>query len=263
MPSYDHHDGNLLGVSQAPAAFQDIPTGSVPPLPSLPGEEVDFFDQIRTGRDEYAGGLGDPKHLGGFAEYNGDTVSPAVWKRMVEKFGIRSVLDIGCGRGFSTLWFLLHEVDALCVEGSSDAINQSLLEANEIIHHDYTRGPWWPSHTVDAVWAADFVQQVSLHHQHNYLAAFRKAALLFLTFPRDGAQLGWHNVEVHGEDWWKQRMELHGFVYDANITSQIRQTARTEAAKNLMGPSGERYFAHSIISTMMVRRKSDHFFNSN
>ena len=36
---------------------------------------------------------------------------------MVDNFGVKSVIDVGCGRGISTKWFLDRKLDVLCVEG--------------------------------------------------------------------------------------------------------------------------------------------------
>ena len=41
-----------------------------------------------------------------------------VWKYMITYFGVKSLLDVGCGRGISTAWFYLHVVETFCVEGS-------------------------------------------------------------------------------------------------------------------------------------------------
>ena len=47
---------------------------------------------------------------------------------MVEYLGIKSLLDVGCGIGISTSWFILHGLDYVhCVEGSHDAVEKSLL----------------------------------------------------------------------------------------------------------------------------------------
>ena len=68
------------------------------------------------------GGSGDKKHLGGFTEIDVHGISPSVWKHMIQKINVKSLLDVGCGRGISTLWFLKHGVDILCAEGSHDAV---------------------------------------------------------------------------------------------------------------------------------------------
>ena len=75
--------------------------------------------------------------------------------------GVKSLVDVGCGRGISTSWFILHGLKyVVCVEGSHDAVSTSLLaglknvpEGAEyaIVEHDFSRGPWWPEKTVDVV----------------------------------------------------------------------------------------------------------------
>ena len=77
---------------------------------------------------------------------------------MIEKLGIKSMVDIGCGRGISTSWFITHGLEyVVCAEGSHDAVTQSLIPTIqnvpsktkwELVEHDFSRGPWWPSRTV-------------------------------------------------------------------------------------------------------------------
>ena len=60
-----------------------------------------------------------------------DGVSPMAWRWMMQNLTVRSMLDLGCGRGISASWFMTHGADVMCVEGSHDAITQSHLpEAN-------------------------------------------------------------------------------------------------------------------------------------
>lgn len=42
-------------------------------------------------------------------------------------------------------------------------------------------GPWWPKRTVDAVWCVEFTEHVGRNFQPNYITAWRKAALIFMT----------------------------------------------------------------------------------
>ena len=95
-----------------------IPPGKAQNLPSVRLEE----DTVKR---KFYGGAGDKKHLGGFTEYDGDGVSPALWTVMMQEFGVHSLIDVGCGRGTSTRWFYEHNVDVLCVEGSHAAVQQS------------------------------------------------------------------------------------------------------------------------------------------
>jgi len=187
------------------------PKGSPPNLPAARAteEEMKGFHHIRE-KYKY-GGNGDKAHLGGFTNVDPEGISPYLWREMMEYFGVKTLLDVGCGRGFSTSWFHMQGVKVQCVEGSHDAIQQSLLPAlakadqeakggkddsDIVVEHDFSLGPWWPSETVDAVWCVELTEHVGRNFQDNYLTAFKKAAFIFVTHSNWG---GWHHTEVHGK----------------------------------------------------------------
>lgn len=221
-----------------------IPPGSPPNLPSIRTEQ-DF------GRKIY-GGAGDKAHLGGFTELDLHGVTPALWSHLVGTEGVHSVLDIGCGRGVSTSWFGLHGVKIQCVEGSHDAVVQSLLpEAgfpNAVVEHDFSRGPWWPADTYDMGWAVEFLEHVGINYQHNYVAAMRKCALILVTSSRWG---GWHHVEVHQDEWWIRKYESFGFRFDSKLTEKYKEIVRKESGTGI-APNGEHYNAQHLSLSLKV-----------
>jgi hypothetical protein len=188
-------------------SFWDIPQGKAVALPSIrvDNDNLDRSVNKKQQTDAKYGGAGDKSHLGGFVDLDMEGISPALWKGLIGYFGIKSILDVGCGKGISTSWFHLHGVDAQCVEGSHDAILQNIhpLKDTKVIEHDFSRGPWWPEHTVDAVWCVEFLEHVGRNFHHNYLPAFRKAAFIIATHSTWG---GWHHVEVHNSQWWKAKV---------------------------------------------------------
>jgi SAM-dependent methyltransferase len=97
--------------------------------------------QVDNDRKIY-GGKGDAPHLGGFTESDLDGVSPALWTFLLKHVNVKSFLDLGCGKGISTKWFLDHGADVLCVEGSQDALDRTVLPRDRIVHHDVYMGPW-------------------------------------------------------------------------------------------------------------------------
>jgi SAM-dependent methyltransferase len=200
-----------------------IPPGKAIALPSIRVEDEDS-QEVDSKRKIY-GGKGDKKHLGGFTNLDTEGVSTDVWKYMIQSLGVHSLLDVGCGRGTSTSWFLYHGVDVLCVEGSHDAVEQSLLPdvATQVVEHDFSRGPWWPEKTYDAVWSVEFLEHVGVNYHYNYISTFRKAALIFVTSSVWG---GWHHVEVHNDTWWINKYESYGFRYDSMLSNRIREVAR-------------------------------------
>lgn len=228
-----------------------IPPGKAQNLPSIRVEDETI--EKKRGRTTKYGGSGDKKHLGGFTEFDGAGVSPKVWKWMIRTAGVKSFLDVGCGRGTSTTWFLTHGVDVLCAEGSHDAVTKTFLPdpATQVVEHDFSRGPWWPEKTYDAVWAVEFLEHVNVQYHFNYITAFRKAALIFVTSSRWG---GWHHVEVHNDEWWIRKYELYGFQYDQRLTDHVRKLARDESRMmNETAPDGNTYNAQHIWLSMKVR----------
>lgn len=225
-----------------------IPQGEAPNLPSIRGSGG---TEVDAQRQQY-GGKGDAAHLGGFTELDLQGISPALWKHLVQQEGVHSMLDIGCGRGISTSWFALHGVKVQCVEGSHDAVVQSLLPAagfpNAVVEHDFSRGPWWPAETYDMAWAIEFLEHVGINYQHNYVAAMRKCALILVTSSRWG---GWHHVEVHQDDWWIRKYESFGFRYDAELTDKFKMIASQEKSTG-EAPNGEHYNAQHIWLTLKV-----------
>ena len=187
---------------------------------------------------------------------------------MVEYIGMKSLLDVGCGIGISTSWFILHGLDYVhCVEGSHDAVEKSLLPGlketghvqNNTVYglteHDFSRGPWWPERTVDVAWCVEFAEHVGRNFQKNYHTSFRKAALIFMTHSHWG---GWHHTEVHQNDWWIDRMEMMGFVYSERLTDKVHGMAKRDAGrKDLIEDmktqgKGSYYVGQHLANTLQV-----------
>lgn len=133
-----------------------IPQGKAVALPSIPTSQE---EEAKIERKIY-GGKGDKAHLGGFTSFDPQGVSPTLWTHMISHLGIKSLLDLGCGIGTSTSWFVLHGLEyVVCAEGSHDAVTQNFLPKIEekrqvpsgtkidLVEHDFSRGPWWPERT--------------------------------------------------------------------------------------------------------------------
>jgi len=233
---------SLYDSSSSSSSALAIPKGTAVALPSIQISE-------ETIKRNHYGGKGDKPHLGGFADNNVDMdgVTPELWKYMVQQIGIKSILDVGCGRGVSTSWFHLHGVDSYCVEGSHDAVLQTLLPPKIVTEHDFSRGPWWPSQTVDAIWCVELLEHIGRNYHVNLLPSFRKAGIIFATHSTWG---GWHHVEVHDTDWWIQKFESYGFSYSEKMTETVRSIAAQ--AKDKEPLNGKRFKGQHVWLHMMV-----------
>jgi hypothetical protein len=105
---------------------------------------------------------------------------------------------------------------------------------------------------VDAVWCVEFLEHVGRNFHHNYLPAFRKAALIFATNSRWG---GWHHVEVHDDMWWISKFQSYGFVYSPELSQVVKMVARKEATGKIT-VSGKKANPQHIYATMKVREGS-------
>ncbi len=83
--------------------------------------------------------------------------------------------------GFSAKWFKDNGAKVLCVEGSHDAIQQSLLPKDDIVHHDYAKGPWWPEETYDIAYSTEFLEHVGRQYMLNYIPTMKRAAIVVVT----------------------------------------------------------------------------------
>jgi len=222
-----------------------VPVGGTENLPSVRVEVKDVDDARKI-----YGGKGDKAHLGGFTDIDMHGISPAVWKHVVSNWTVQSVMDIGCGRGISTSWFYTHGLRTECVEGSHDAIENTMVPDPSILtEHDFSRGPWWPSSTFDMVWAVEFLEHVNLQFHYNYVSTFRKAAILLVTSSRWG---GWHHVEVHPDEWWIRKYEMYGFKHDEALTMQLRKIALNEKNSGTFPPNGEQLNAQHVWGSLKV-----------
>ena len=203
---------------KALAQLDDLSAPSPPAIKGIKTSKLDPENDYK-----FYGGKGDKPHLGGFTyvpDHKG--VSHNLWKFMLGELAIKSLVDLGCGMGVSTSWFLQHGVDVLCVEGSSDAIKHTRLPLNKIVEHDFTLGPWWPGKTYDAVWCVEFLEHVGRHYMTNYVHVLNRAALIFVTSAGYG---GHHHVEIHEKWWWRGRLTAFGFVFAEDLTDLVKRMA--------------------------------------
>jgi hypothetical protein len=242
-----------------------IPQGNAIARPATPLTE----DENSKIDRKFYGGAGDKAHLGGFTQFDPQGVAPSLWKHMIKHLGIKSVLDVGCGKGVSTSWFVTHGLEFVqCVEGSHDAVSQNIIPPTDgsyprVVEHDFSLGAWWPPRTVDAVWCVEFTEHVGRNYQPNYLTAFRSAALIFVTHSNWG---GWHHVEVHDDEWWRIRWEAAGLVYSETLTAEARSVARRDQSRTDLTSDMEKgksyYVGQHLWLSLQVCSKECIYYNS-
>jgi len=169
-----------------------------------------------------------PAHLGGSHTNQPDfyTWLPDIWERLLLDYNIRSVLDLGCGAGFSTRWFQERGMRVLGIEGDPAAL--AVRRCDYIATHDFTLGPFTPIDTYDLAWCAEFVEHVEAKFMRNWMATLLKCRYVCMTFARPG-QGGHHHVNEQDEPYWLERFNQAGFDHLSEETARMRATGPTAA----------------------------------
>lgn len=160
-------------------------------------------------------------HLGGFIQ-GGDpaTYFPDLWRWLVEKQDVRSVIDVGCGEGHALSMFRDLGCAVLGIEGVWQ-------EDPSIIQHDYTQGPWLMDVHVepaDLIWCCEYVEHVEERYVPNFLETFKCGKLVLMTHAEPG-QAGWHHVNTQLSSYWIGVLAAIGYSLDRDLTLEARRFA--------------------------------------
>lgn len=163
-------------------------------------------------------------HLGG-CSVGGDpaTYYPIMWEYIVNKYGIKSVLDVGCGVGHSAKFFQSLGCDIIAVDGSIETKNSSLVPEHHLTH-DYENGNIFKSYDIeflgkngkdiqiDLAWCCEFVEHVYEEYSQNFIDDFKMCKYVAMTHAVPG-QGGYHHVNCQPKEYWIDVMSKNGFTY--------------------------------------------------
>jgi SAM-dependent methyltransferase len=167
-------------------------------------------------------------HLGGYLP-GGDpwTWTPEVWELLVNELEPLSVLDIGCGEGHHTKWFLECGLNAFGVDGSLIAREYAVIPANRFLLHDFSHGPIQLPLYFDLVWCCEFVEHLEAEYLYNFLTTLQSVRYLAMTHAFPG-QAGHHHVNCQHPGYWIAVMAGAGFVVHWDLTKASRLLVSSE-----------------------------------
>jgi hypothetical protein len=157
-------------------------------------------------------------HLGGnIVGPTGDpnTYYPELWKWLVSRYDVKSVLDVGCGAGHSSEFFNSLGCSTLGIDGLLDNISDLSSKGIPCVMHDYTAGPANLSKVdmFDLCWCCEFVEHVDAKFVKNVLQSFDKCRVVALTHGLPG-QPGHHHVNLQWPIYWQHELFLLGYTQD-------------------------------------------------
>jgi len=171
-------------------------------------------------------------HLGGCVKGgDDDTWDSNIWDILIEQYNIKSIIDVGCGEGWSTKYFKEKGLDVLGVEGSQLVIENS-PNKQFLVRHDYTLGEYIPKKQYDAVWSCEFVEHVEEKYVQNFLETFKSCKYIFMTYSEpQWSTGGYHHVNCKDQNYWNDQLSSIGFVWDEEKSKSLREITTAKWVK--------------------------------
>jgi SAM-dependent methyltransferase len=171
-------------------------------------------------------------HLGGCVKGGDtDTWDSKIWDILIEQYNVKSIIDVGCGEGWSSKYFKEKGLDVLGVEGSQLVIENS-PNKELLVLHDYTLGSFVPEKQYDAVWSCEFVEHVEEKYVQNFLETFKDCKYVFMTYSEPKWSTGgYHHVNCKDQNYWNEKLSSIGFIWDEEKSKSLREIATAQWVK--------------------------------
>lgn len=153
------------------------------------------YDGLRVASSQEA------QHLGGnLLEGDPNTYSPEVWDYMIGRFAVRSVLDLGCGMGYSSEYLFRKGLRVIAVDGMPENVAKSVYPAVQI---DITKSA--VACNVDLVQCQEVVEHIDPKFLENLLASLAAGKFILMTHGLPD-QIGHHHVNCQPQEYWVENL---------------------------------------------------------
>ena len=163
-------------------------------------------------------GSGERADLGGNVRH-GDihTWCPRLWRFLIERFAIGSVLDVGCGEGHAVKFFHGLGLHAHGVDGLATNVLRAVAP---IALHDILSGPYYMP--VDMTWSCEVAEHIREDKVDNYIDTLVNGRVIAMTHAVPG-QDGYNHVNCQPAEYWIERICRRGYFLseDNQILKEI------------------------------------------
>lgn len=190
----------------------------------LSGKNGNGFKLVLSHKEPHLGG----NYLGTYnynnKEYKGDgnSITVEMWDFLIKKFKIKTVLDIGCGCGYSSEIFRDLGCDVKCFDGLEYNIKNSDSSLKCFVH-DLTKSSYISKEKFDLVWCCEVAEHIEEKYISNFIETLKNGNIIAMT----AAQLGdggHHHVNLQNKDYWIKKVEEDGeYGYDYFLTEHCKQ----------------------------------------
>ena len=170
----------------------------------------------------------DEPHLGGNIRFGDpETYSPRVWDYVVDRFGVRSVMDLGSGSGNAAYYFHRKGLAVVAVDGLKENIASAIYPT---VLCDLTKEPVIAQ--VDLVHCQEVVEHIEERYLDNLLASLMCGKYILMTNALPG-QGGHHHVNLQPTEYWINHLVQRGCQLLALDSNRIRALAQADGAPYL------------------------------
>lgn len=159
-------------------------------------------------------------HLGGNSVgIHKSTYCTKSWDFIIKKYNIKSVLDVGSGRGHAAKWFKENGLESIAIEGLKDNVKNAVYPS---ICIDLTKQSYITN--VDLVNCIEVVEHIEEKYINNLLDTICCGKYIFMTHAVPG-QDGHHHVNCQPKEYWIEYLESRGFVESIVDSTKIKELA--------------------------------------
>lgn len=163
-----------------------------------------------------------PPHLGGHE--NETHADAGAIQYMIDNFGMKSMIDLGCGPAGHTKVAREMGIDVLAIDG--DAFVPKVSEP--VIIHDFSKEIFIPEKEFDVCWSCEVLEHIWPIYAPNYMECFKKSKWAVFTMAEEG-QGGHHHVAEMRPERWIDVFSFYGFEVDIDHTNGIREASTMTA----------------------------------
>lgn len=161
------------------------------------------------------------KHLGGnIVGGDSETFYPDLWKWLVCRFTVKSILDVGCGEGDALEVFEALGCKVLGIDGLERNIKKCRGKA---IRHDLCEAPFRMKN-LDLIWCCEVVEHIPESALSNLLITLTQGSFLAMTHAVPG-QPGYHHVNCQISKYWKEKLSNFSYEFLREDTYKSKQYA--------------------------------------
>lgn len=167
-------------------------------------------------------------HVGGNI-IQGDpySFSPLAWNYLRDRFAVRTVMDIGAGRGHCADYWHRQGCQVLAIDGLESNCYQSHYP---VLHWDLTQGA--VRCRVDLSICVEVVEHIEEKYLDNLLSSLACGRVILMTNALPG-QGGYHHVNEQPTEYWIQHLARYGCGVSEDDTVRVRRLAEQDGAHHI------------------------------